>query len=489
MKKIMQLLQKRWLFLLLIAQPLLDVIAFWTRSEAGTVSGYIRLGIMVAIGVSVFSYAIKNRKWKTMISFLLIGSIFVMHVVNCYIHGYIGLVSDIKNVMRIAFLPILAVCFCDKICTDDLRRQAVHGILWCFVIESVVIVLAFITGTATATYSEGFGISGWVISDNRCCHSDILAAVSIFAIHYAITQKKIMFSVMIPLTVFALLYSNGTRACYMTLYAIMVGFPGFMLIKALLFRDKIGKVQWTALITMFMLLISAIVLYPVSPRKKMDEFKNASFDSREIEFVGEMESLGYDIYEMTLEEKLSDPIVHQKFIEYYETFVYGEVDILGRIYDFDRIITAYNGTISATVLGDTRDMKQIYVSFIYHDSDLMTRIFGIEFDAIGIDKVNDLENDWYAIWYYLGYYGLIVYVLLCTIIVVRIIRLVLKNFRKAITDLNFSLLIGFAIEMGLGYFSGQVFRRPNSSIYLAVIVGVIFYQTMIKEKEREEIEA
>ena len=42
-KGLRKFFSENWLFLLIIAQPLLDVLAFWTSSEAGTAAGYIRL--------------------------------------------------------------------------------------------------------------------------------------------------------------------------------------------------------------------------------------------------------------------------------------------------------------------------------------------------------------------------------------------------------------------------------------------------------------
>ena len=481
-----QKLKNNWLFLLLIAQPLLDVIAYWTQNEAGTVSGYIRLAIMLGFGGAVFLNAIKKKKVWVCASFAAVASVFLLHIVNCALHGYTGVVSDWKNILRMAFLPVMAICCCDMISSRKLCDQAVRGILCCFLLEGGLILLSCITGTATSTYSEGFGISGWVISDNRCCHSDILALVCMFAAYFGASQKKIVWNVLCPVIVFTLLYSNGTRACYMTLYAIMVGYPAFLLIRSILIRKKPDRYQTVSLAAMLAMAALACILYPVSPRNQMDVYKNSRFDTREQEFAAEMADLGYDIYSMPLEEKLSDPVVHDKLVYYYKTFVYGEVDILGRVYDFDRIIRAYDGTISAAVLGDTRDMKQVYVGFIFHDSDLFTRLFGIEYDSIGAEKGNDLENDWYAIAYYLGYYGLAVYVLLCAVMLLRILCLLKERFRTVLTDRNFCLLMCFAIELGLGYFSGQIFRRPNASIYLAVVSGMIFCETALKMQKGAE---
>ena len=46
---IKELFQKYWLALLIAAQPVLDALAYWTRSPDGTAAGLLRLAIMVIL--------------------------------------------------------------------------------------------------------------------------------------------------------------------------------------------------------------------------------------------------------------------------------------------------------------------------------------------------------------------------------------------------------------------------------------------------------
>ena len=39
--------RNHWLMALIVMQPLLDIIAFWTKNPDGTLAGYVRLLIMV----------------------------------------------------------------------------------------------------------------------------------------------------------------------------------------------------------------------------------------------------------------------------------------------------------------------------------------------------------------------------------------------------------------------------------------------------------
>jgi len=40
--------RNHWLMALIVMQPLLDIIAFWTKNPDGTLAGYVRLIIMVS---------------------------------------------------------------------------------------------------------------------------------------------------------------------------------------------------------------------------------------------------------------------------------------------------------------------------------------------------------------------------------------------------------------------------------------------------------
>lgn len=468
-------MKNNWLFLLLCAQPLLDVLAFWTRSERGTAAGYIRLAVM---GILALYVLVKIKNYRRFLPAITAAAlVFVLHVASCLKSGYIGFMSDTRMILSMIYLPVMAVCFCCLMDSEDLRDQAVKGIIVNFVLETIVVLLSYVTGTYMHTYQEGIGISGWVIQQNRCCHSDILSSVCVFAGYYSVTSKKKWINIAVPAICFILLITNGTTVSYMTLLAICAGFPVFLLVRSLVLKTKLDGSQRAVSITMALLFVLSIVIFPWTPRYKMDEIKRSVFDDKEARFAAEMDALGYNVYEMTPEDIFADDVAHQHFIDYYKMFVFSNVDPMGRRYSFDRIIEAYNGTVNADILGDTRDMKNVYVRFIFEDSDLLTRMFGIEYDTIGEDKVNDLENDWYAILYYLGYFGFAVTIIAVLFIFFRIFGLLKKDFRGALTDLNFTLLLGFVMQLGMAYFSGAIMRRPNASIYVALFIAMIFYNT------------
>ena len=46
-KSFKKFLYDNWLTMLIVLQPLLDILAFWTKNERGTAAGAIRLIIML----------------------------------------------------------------------------------------------------------------------------------------------------------------------------------------------------------------------------------------------------------------------------------------------------------------------------------------------------------------------------------------------------------------------------------------------------------
>lgn len=471
-------LRKNWITIFIAMQPVLDVLAYWTQSESGTVSGYIRLVLMAVISVYVL-FRYKSKGFITAI--IATAAVFLAHVLNCIRVGYISPVEDISYIAKVVYLPVMAACLCCAAVHDDFSDGILKGLLISTAFEAAVIIISGVTGTYMPTYIvENLGTSGWVIDSNRCCHSDILSTLAVFAAYYAYSSKTAAVRFIIPAAVFAALITNGTTACYITLLAITAGFPIFVLLQSMIRKEKISREHRCFIVLLGALFLTAILIYPYTPRYKMEELERNSYSDNEQKFVEEMNALGYDIYNMTLEEKMSDPVVHEKLTDYYNKFIYSSLENL-MIFGTDRVIEALNGTINAETLGDTRLFKRLNASFIFEDSDRLTRFAGFDFSRFASPK-DDLENDYHAIYYYYGYIGIAALILAVLYIIFRIVRLMLSDFKASLTVMNFTLLMCFLLQLGLAHFSGAMLRRPNASIYLAVVIALIYRQTVLPGK-------
>jgi len=471
-----QLFADNWLILLLAAQPLLDTLAYWRQNDVATEAGYIRLAIMIVLPLYLL-FTLKNKR-KFILAMAAIGFYCALHVLNGFRVGYQSLYFDVAYLAKIAQMPVLAVCFVYLIRDEKTKNQAIKGFVTAAIITVLTLAVALATGTYVSTYHGGIGISGWVIDDNRCANSIIFVTLATVTMYIASVSKKVLLSVGIPVLISAILLANGTTACYIGLFAIFCGYAGFIVFRRFVTGEKIKKVF---VITLVLLVIIAAAVYPLTPRAEISAAEAAAAGKLQNELDIKLGALGYDLASMSLEEKLNDPVVREIFDEYYKRMIEYVVPDMFQWFTMEEILTKYNMTTDAETIIDVRIMKINFASLIWDKCDFLTKLVGFEVtvDCGNGRDTNDMENDWHAVFYYCGYIGFAMYVLFVLYFLCKIIRRLLRDFKGTLTLFNCCLLIGFILMLGLAHFSGAVFRRPNVSIYLSVIMALINYQTCI----------
>ena len=128
-------------------------------------------------------------------------------------------------------------------------------------------------------------------------------------------------------------------------------------------------------------------------------------------------------------------------------------------------------------------MKRVFAQLTWEDSDSLTKLTGFEYAKVDWPgETLDLENDWHAIFYYYGVIGFALYAAYMLWFIYLVLRKLWGDFAGNLTLYNFALILAFLILIGLAHFSGALLKRPNSSIYLAVILALINYQTLPRHK-------
>ena len=100
----------RWLAGALIglctAQPLLDVLSFWTQTlgRATSVSLALRMLLLAAAAVLAFVLSERKRAYLTLCGVLAL--FWGAHVLACRRVGYAAPMSDLINFIRVAQLPV-----------------------------------------------------------------------------------------------------------------------------------------------------------------------------------------------------------------------------------------------------------------------------------------------------------------------------------------------------------------------------------------------
>ena len=481
-KNIKSYLAENWLCLLIAAQPLLDALAYWTRGGDATVAGYIRLVIMLVLPLHLL-FTLKKKRNFILLMFL-VGLACALHVFNGFRTGMISLAFDVSYMAKIAQAPVLAVCFCYYIKDEKMKTQAFKGIIAAAVINLITIAVAFFTGTWNSTYGAGIGLSGWVIDDNRCANSIIFVSLSTFAVYVASVSEKKLFNIGLPALVWFMLIANGTKACYLALFALLLGYAVFMLVRRIVTGERIKK---AFLITLVVLFVLAIVVYPISPRAIVDESLQNARNERQDELVLKLAELGYDAYSMSFEEKFNNPEVRAIFEDYYYRMIgYVIPDLFDR-FGMERVLIHYGMSVDAEMIIDTRVMKRAYAALIWAENDGITHLFGIQPADVCLGGSYDLENDYHALYYYTGYVGFAMYLVYIAVFAALIIRKLFRDFKGSFTMFNCCLLLCFALQLGLAHFSGSVLRRPNVSIYFAVVQALLYYQCVRTPRLNEKV--
>lgn len=481
-KGIITRIKENWLFLLIAAQPVLDVLAYWTNNTQSSWAGYIRLVIMVLLPLVVL-FKLKKKK-HFLFSMFIIGVFCALHFLNCYRVGYIDVFRDVSYMARVAQMPVLTICFVYAVRDENMKNQCVKGLEVSALLVALALALAIITGTENVTYGQGLGVSGWVIDNNRCANSIILVTLSCFAMYFGAKSKNKFINVIVPIIVCTIFISNGTKACYFGLFAIMLGFAAFLVIDAILHKTKLNKLLLGVLLA---LSVTAVVIYPYTPRAKVEALEASAVALKDQdELVRILKEKGYDPENMTVEEKLADPVVREIFETYYNKLMWHVIPEMFDRFGMERIMREYDMTTSAAKLIDVRLMKRTYAKMIWDDSDALTHLVGFEVSEIA-DPAYDPENDWPALFYYYGYIGFGLYIAFLLLFVWKLVKKVVSDFKGRINLLNFTLLLCFVLQMGLAEFSGALLRRPNVSVYLSVLLALIYYRAVRENKNSAEV--
>ena len=469
-------LRNNWLMLLILLQPILDIVAFWTKSPNGTFAGYFRLLVMVLMPlVLLFLLNDKKDKRRFTLSLCVVGVILLLHLWNVNRVGVFDLRYEISYMAKTAHLPVMALCFMFAIRDTQTRNQAYWGLFFAAGITALALGLSILTGTANITYGEGLGVSGWVIDDNRTANSTILVVLAAFSVFCAVKSDKKPINILVPAISALCLMINGTLTCYLSIFLICIGFAVFLPLE-----HKIRGCQLNRFAVLVLVLVSlaSAAAFPLTPKYKIRKEQTSFMEKTQGEFEQGAGEWGFDPNTLTADQILHDPEIHRLYEDYYWKCLWILSPGMFEQYSIDEIMQKYNYTTDATILLNTRNMKRAFVSLMWDHSDLLTRLFGIDISAAWHIGGVDLENDWPAIFYYFGYVGMAAYCLFILYFFWLILRRLMRHFKNTFTADNFILFVTFVLLIGIAQYSGAVLRRPNVSFYFALVLGLIYFQTV-----------
>lgn len=166
----------------------------------------------------------------------------------------------------------------------------------------------------------------------------------------------------------------------------------------------------------------------------------------------------------------------------YERYVGDFVKRFG----LEKTMEMFNYTLDVKEFAATRAKKLMFAEMLMQESPVSARFFGVEISRFYFDNtVYDVENDFHGVYYLYGAAGFGAYLLFLAYFVFIILKALIKDFKKYFT-LD-AVAYGLSAIMCLihCYNTAGVVRRPNASVYLSVVLAVIYYLIYIRKYEGE----
>ena len=463
MRSIMKLVKGNYIYCFLIFQPILDIIAYFQQGSAVSLAGNIRL--LFTLGIPLYTL-IKTPKKKKFLC--IMGVIFLfscLHIANGFRVGYISFFQDVKYLLLVLHMPMLAISF---IFLDDekMEKQIPRAYFTNFIIITCVVFVSYITKTGNSTYLDyNFGWTGWFAIPNA--QSIILVTLIPFTLYIALLHFSMWKILIVNSIIVLMLVFNGTRTAYYSIYLISVGYIIFFVFDYLLKGRK--KRNFVYILIFCLSIILGKAFYDISPRASMDNtYENArEEEQKELDQIQQESEIFEEVknkQEIDRKQKLYEKYLNKNLVKKF---------------GYDRVIQEYGENPTAADFSDVRFAKRIYAKLTWEKCDYLTRIVGFQYPEM---QNFDLENDPAAIFYYYGYLGAFLYLVFLGYFALRIVKKVIYNFYESTDLFNFTLLCTLLLEIGLAFNSGYLVRRPNVSVYMAAIIVLCFQRTKINNR-------
>lgn len=458
----------RWLpgalVALCAAQPLLDVLSFWTQDLAWGSKLTLALRLLLFLCVVLTGFVLSGHKRAYWITAAVCAVLYAAHVLACLraneAFTAANLISDAANFIRVAQIPLFTIAFITFLrCCRQGFASFERGITIAFWIIAAVELLSALTGTDPYTYSgKHIGLRGWFYFANS--QSAILSMLVPLALCPALRSGQIRRWLPIAVVGFAELFCFATRLAYMSLFVTAIG----MVITLALTKRGSAKV------CAVLLLCAAVCAagYTVSPMHRNQQAVAANA-------VRKQENI--------------DRLVAQGKAEFgdqgyaYLTYAYDEY-LGGTVerYGLEATAEMYGYSTKAADITNVRTIKINYCRLMLNTEPLTSRLFGLSYDEMTYHGYcYDVENDFHGITYLYGWAGLACLLAFLGYFLVIIVRALIRNARRYFTVEAGACGVALCTCLAHIYNTAGVLRRPNASFYLCLILAAIWYLIYIRD--------
>lgn len=458
----------RWLpgalVALCAAQPLLDVLSFWTQDLAWGSKLTLALRLLLFLCVVLTGFVLSGHKRAYWITAAVCAVLYAAHMLACLraneAFTAANLISDAANFIRVAQIPLFTIAFITFLrCCRQGFASFERGITIAFWIIAAVELLSALTGTDPYTYSgKHIGLRGWFYGAST--QSAILSMLVPLTLCPALRSGNIRRWLPVAVVGFAELFCFATRLAYMSLFVTAIGTG---IIWAVTRRGD-------RKIYIALLLCAAVcaAAFPVSPMHQNQQAVAANA-------VRKQENI--------------DRLVAQGKAEFgdqgyaYLTYAYDEY-LGGTVerYGLEATAEMYGYSTKAAVITNVRTIKINYCRLMLNTEPLTSRLFGLSYDEMTYHGYcYDVENDFHGITYLYGWAGLACLLAFLGYFLVIIVRALIRNARRYFTVEAGACGVALCTCLAHIYNTAGVLRRPNASFYLCLILAAIWYLIYIRD--------
>lgn len=473
-----------FLFIIMLLQPVLDVVSyFWALSGHGNLFTLaLRMGLLAITALAGF--CLSRRKRVYLIAAGICCLFWAAHVLCCLQAGYQDPFADFTNYIRVAQIVVCTLSFITFLQQGEtVFRAVMAGFCVNLCICALVMLLSSLTGTDPHTYVVNqLGVLGWFSTSNSQSAILSVSAPVVLMLAFLYSGKR-QYPLMLLASVLCLvpLYFIGTRLAFATLLGTAVVLP---VILALCHRFDWKK-------TVMVLLCAALCVagYKVSPMYQNQHIYNNAMSEKqgwaEIKIQRAEESLQKEeaASPNTAPAPESEEAKILRLTPVYEWCASNIVDRFG----VEAVMKKYNYSSSVQEITAVRRQKIYFCEMLQEELPVTAKIFGMELGRMTHkDKVYDVENDFYGIYFLYGVVGLALLLGFIGYFLLLILRAMIRNPKMYFTPLAGAIGLSLGIILIYAFCTAGVLRRPNASFYLSMLLALVYYLTKIKVYPKAE---
>ena len=365
--------------LLLLLQPVMDVISFWLQQlgMSNAPSLLLRFGVL---GLTVLlGYLLSDRKKIYWIAAAICGCIGAGHIIACLQVGYVNPVSDLINYIRVLQLPVTTICLITFLRQHEDGFQAMQrGLAGALLLTLGVELISVLTGTDPHTYKDGTGVLGWFQNTNS--QSSNLCVLTPIVLAWVMTRQRPRWIPFLICAVsgFLALFFFSTRLAYFGIGAIGVG----LVFTILLVRRR----DWKFAVVLAALTLTFAALLPISPM--MDHMRANNFIQNQRQGFLDRQ-LDDEIDEVLKKEDpkdRTDAQTHQRIVHaltpIYRFYVKDFVELFGP----ERTMEIYDYSTSVRDFASLRKKKLQYAALLMGETPELSEFFGLELSRVTVNN-------------------------------------------------------------------------------------------------------